>query len=155
MLYFAYGSNMNWAQMRERCPSARFVCVAKLKDHHLAFTRRSNRRGCGVADAVPDQGHSVWGVVYQIEERDIYRLDQAEGFDPWQKQNAYLREERQVYIDGNEQMPLTVSIYFAEKQTNPPLPSAEYKQLIVTGAKYWHLPQEYINALEQIEVALS
>jgi len=94
-------------------------------------------------------------VVYQIEERDIYRLDQAEGFDPWQKQNAYLREERQVYIDGNEQMPLTVSIYFAEKQTNPPLPSAEYKQLIVTGAKYWHLPQEYINALEQIEVALS
>ena len=26
-------------------------------------------------------------------------------------------------------------------------------QLIVEGAKYWHLPQEYIEGLERIEVA--
>ena len=49
MLYFAYGSNMEWKQMRERCPSAMFVCIAKLKDRRLAFTRKSKDRGCGVA----------------------------------------------------------------------------------------------------------
>jgi len=41
MLYFAYGSNMDWAQMRSRCRTARFVCVEKLKDHRLAFTRKA------------------------------------------------------------------------------------------------------------------
>ena len=59
-LYFAYGSNLHWPQMKERCPSARFHCVAKLKDHRLAFTRKSISRDCGVADVVPEQGHDVW-----------------------------------------------------------------------------------------------
>jgi hypothetical protein len=42
MLYFAYGSNMNWQQMQDRCPSARFFGVALLPDHKLAFTRESD-----------------------------------------------------------------------------------------------------------------
>ena len=40
MIYFAYGSNLDFVQMRSRCPSAQFVAVAKLPDHQLAFTRR-------------------------------------------------------------------------------------------------------------------
>src|SRR5207247_4630457 len=32
-LYFAYDSNMDWAQMKERCPFAKFVCRAKLPSH--------------------------------------------------------------------------------------------------------------------------
>jgi len=44
MYYFAYGSNMNWTQMAQRCPSARFVSVARLKDHRFAITRQSRRR---------------------------------------------------------------------------------------------------------------
>jgi gamma-glutamylcyclotransferase (GGCT)/AIG2-like uncharacterized protein YtfP len=152
MLYFAYGSNMDWGQMRERCPSARFVCVAELRDHRLAFTRNSQNRGCGVSDAVPERGHHVWGVVYQIDDREIGYLDQAEGFRPGRSENAYIREERHVYSDGNEQRPLSVFIYFAERQENPSLPNAEYKRLIVEGARYWHLPDAYIQELEQIEV---
>lgn len=153
MLYFAYGSNLDWPQIRERCPSARFVAVAKLKDHRLDFTRKSTIRGCGVADAVPDPGHAVWGVVYQIDERDIGSLDRSEGFSPRRAENSYTREEHHVFADGDEENPLTVSIYFATKESNPPLPSAEYKGLIVCGAKFWHLPQDYIDKLERIEVA--
>lgn len=41
MLYFAYRSNMHWDQMRSRCPSARFVGVALLRDFRLAFTGSS------------------------------------------------------------------------------------------------------------------
>lgn len=151
MLYFAYASNMYWQQMRERCPSARFICVAELKDHRLAFTRESTHRGCGVGDVVSEPGKNVWGVVYEVDEGDIVRLDQAEGFVPGSLDNAYTREECQVYIDGNEKKPVNVSIYFAVKQDNPPLPNWKYKQLIVEGAKFWHLPSEYIKTLEQIE----
>ncbi len=139
--------------MRERCPSARFLCVAKLKDHRLAFTRKSENRGCGVADAVSDPGDEVWCVVYEIDELDIGRLDQAEGFIPGKLHNAYNREESHVYVDGDEEQPLVASIYFAVKENNPPPPNVAYKRLIVEGAKFWHLPPDYIKKLEQIMVA--
>ena len=35
--YIAYGSNLNIAQMDERCPGAQPVCTAKLEDYELVF----------------------------------------------------------------------------------------------------------------------
>ncbi|MBI5406703.1 MAG: gamma-glutamylcyclotransferase [Nitrospirae bacterium] len=153
MLYFAYGSNLDLNQMIERCPSARFVCKAKFNDHRLEFTRKSKNRGCGVADVIPTKGHDVWGVVYQIDERDIGQLDKSEGFRPGRQleENAYLRTEYHVFAEGDMEKPLLVTIYIANKQENPPLPNSEYKSLIVEGAKYWHLPENYIKQLEQIK----
>lgn len=78
MLYFAYGSNMECIQIKKRCPSASFVGIAKLSDYRLAFTRRSTKRRCGVADVVPEEGHRVWGVIFKIAEGDIKRLDECE-----------------------------------------------------------------------------
>jgi len=151
MLYFAYGSNLDWNQMRRRCPSAKFVCVARLADHCLAFTRKSSCRGCGVADAVPQNGHEVWGVVYETPETEIGELDQAEGFKPGRTKNAYVREQRHVLADGDEGKPMAVWVYFASRQKKPPPPSVGYKKLIVDGANFWHLPSEYIEELEKIE----
>ena len=71
MLYFAYGSNMLFDQMRERCPSATFVCIAALEGYRLAFTRtaKGQWRGFGVADVIPEQDSRAWGAVFQIDER--------------------------------------------------------------------------------------
>jgi hypothetical protein len=153
MLYFAYGSNMNWQQIRDRCPSARYVGNATLPDHRLAFTRKSVDRGCGVADAIPTEGCHLWGVVYEISDLDVGRLDASEGFRPKREKNSYFRRECLIWLDGDDQRPLTVSAYFGDPQTNPPLPNAEYKNLIVSGAQYWHLPEKYVGELEQIEVS--
>jgi gamma-glutamylcyclotransferase (GGCT)/AIG2-like uncharacterized protein YtfP len=153
MFYFAYGSNMDWNQMRERCPSSRFVGIAVLRDHKLAFTRKSVTRGCGVADVVAEDGVQVWGVVYEIADLDLGKLDVSEGFRPGRDKNSYYRRECLVFLDGEEQRPVTVSAYFADPQPNPPLPNAAYKNLIVTGGRYWHLPDEYIRELERIEVS--
>ena len=57
-----------------------------------------------------------------------------------------------MYRDGNKDGPLAVQVYFANKQEEPPLPNAEYKRLIVDGAMFWHLPEDYIGELEKIEV---
>lgn len=152
MLYFAYGSNMDCAQMRERCPSASFVAVAELRDYKLAFTRESKHRRCGVADAVQMEGRSVWGVVYQVSELDLEALDEAEGFRPGRASNSYWRRECVVYLGGDEGRPLTVQTYFAEREPNPPLPSQAYKALILRGARFWRLPDAYIRELEAIPV---
>jgi len=153
MLYFAYGSNMDCGQMRQRCPSAQLMAVAKLAEHALQFTRRSKDRDCGVADVVREQGKSVWGVVYDIAQIDVDRLDKAEGFRPGRplRANSYVRKKRRVYRDGNYDKPILVWIYLGNRQKNPPRPNAEYKKLLIAGAKFWKLPQAYQSELERIE----
>jgi len=152
MLYFAYGSNMNWQQMKERCNSARFVSIACLPEYKLAFTRKSDKRGCGVADVVPELGEKVWGVVYELSRLDLEKLDRFEGYKEGRWENAYWRRECQVFQDGGEQKGLTVFTYFATRQSTPPNPNAEYRALIVSGATYWKLPDDYIRNLEAIKV---
>lgn len=154
MLYFAYGSNMDWQQMRQRCPSARFQCIAVLADHKLAFTRFSKGRGCGVADCTPSKGSRVWGVVYQVDEADIGSLDKHEGYRPGgrREDNCYVREERHVWRDAKADDPVAVQVYFAIPQEGRFLPNGDYRQLLVNGAKSWHLPSDYMAELEAIEV---
>ena len=36
--YIAYGSNLNIAQMRVRCPQARIIGTSEIKDYELLFT---------------------------------------------------------------------------------------------------------------------
>jgi gamma-glutamylcyclotransferase (GGCT)/AIG2-like uncharacterized protein YtfP len=153
MLNFAYGSNMDPGQMRQRCPSARFVAVAKLPDHRLAFTRYAKDRGCGTGDCVPEAGQDIWGVVFDISETDLERLDKNEGYQPGRPLNAnsYVREQRHVYRDGKMDQPLLVWLYVAIRQPNPPLPNAAYIKLYVDGARFWHLPAEYLAQLERIQ----
>ena len=153
MLYFAYGSNLDWEQMRQRCPSARFVCVAKLDGYRFGITRESTTRRCGVANCVPDEGSEVWGVVYEIDDIDIGALDNSEGYRPGRprEKNAYVREERHVYRDGAMDDPLAVEVYFGIPKGDPSPPSGDYMRLVIDGALNWHLPQRYIEELESIK----
>jgi gamma-glutamylcyclotransferase (GGCT)/AIG2-like uncharacterized protein YtfP len=111
MLYFAYGSNMQAPQMKERCPSAKFVCRAKLPSHRLAFTLRSCSRRCGVADILRDETNEVWGVVYELLENELENLDKDEDFNPGRPddQNEYTRENHCVWREGNAKRPLLVA----------------------------------------------
>jgi len=144
---------MDWNQIRERCPSARFLGVAVLLDHRLTFSRYSSTRNCGVADVVESEGSEVWGVVYDIDEQDVGNLDKKEGFQPGSKNNSYRREQRHVFLDGHWEKPFAVAIYFAIPEPGSHLPSQKYKDLILSGANYWHLSEKYIrDILEPIQV---
>jgi len=153
MLYFAYGSNMHAGQMKERCPSAKFVCRAKLPSHRLAFTRISVRRGCGVADILRDETNDVWGVVYELWESELENLDKDEEFRPGRPddRNDYTRENHYVWREGDAKRLLLVSLYRGHPQPNPPLPDCDYKSLIVEGARHWQLPSHYIQELQSIQ----
>src|SRR5207244_11315619 len=70
------------SDLKERCPSAKFVCRAKLSSHRLAFTRMSVSRGCGVADILREETNDVWGVVYELLESELENLDKDENFRP-------------------------------------------------------------------------
>ncbi|MEE2760461.1 MAG: gamma-glutamylcyclotransferase family protein [Pseudomonadota bacterium] len=151
LLYFAYGSNMDPVQIRRRCPSFRFVAIASLANHRLAFSRRSTRRRSGVADVVPAEGEEVWGVVYRLlSQRDIEVLDAAEGFNPVRRRGqGYTREIRVVAIGG--MLPSRANIYIAQRQKNPPPPTSAYIAHMTRGAVHWGLPAGYREMLGNIE----
>ncbi|MGH7793297.1 MAG: gamma-glutamylcyclotransferase family protein [Candidatus Binatia bacterium] len=144
MYYFAYGSNMNWAQMQRRCPSSRFVCVGRLIDYQFGIARHSRLRDCGTANVFPAPGKEVWGIVYEVDDGDLVQLDSFE--------DGYRRETLAVHGEGRQ--PLAALVYVAELERNVPLPNAEYKRLIVEGAKHWGIPAIYLTMLEAIEIAL-
>ena len=155
MLYFAFGSNMHSAQMKQRCPLAKFVCRAKLPSHRLAFTLKSLNRGCGVADVLSDDTKDVWGVVYELPENELGNLDKREDFRPGQAddQNEYTRENHYVWQEGDAKRSLLVALYHGHPQLDPPLPNRDCKNLIVEGARHWQLRADYIQELESIQTA--
>ena len=151
MHYFAYGSNLDPAQMVERCPSAAFVHRALLADHQLAFTRWSTRRRCGVADVVPRPGARVWGVVYAMTEDDARRLDGFEGYRPGRADSWYARVERTVAIEGDARRPLGATTYeVVERAPEPIAPSGDYLGHLLRGAAHWGLPDAYQARLRSI-----
>ena len=143
---------MNWTQMKQRCPLAKFVCWAKLPAYRLAFTIKDAERNCGVADVLPDRAKDVWGVVYELPAKELKDLDKDEHFSPARPndQNEYTREDHYVWQEGDADQQLLVALYRGHPQLDSPLPSDDYKNLIVNGAKHWKLPAEYIRQLESI-----
>jgi gamma-glutamylcyclotransferase len=154
-LYFAYGSNLDWAQIRRRCPSTEVVSVVAARGYRLAFTRFSTSRQCGAADILPSPGHEVWGMLYEIDEADIAALDECEGFRPGRprEENAYERVEIEVWKTGTHVNPQRVSTYVVVRKLDCcPRPSADYKRLMVDGARRWGFPASYLEQLEAIEI---
>ena len=64
--YIAYGSNLNVRQMRMRCPSARIIGTASLKDYELLF--KGSKTG------------SYLTVEKEVTVQDEKALDRYEGF---------------------------------------------------------------------------
>ena len=145
LYYFAYGSNMNWPQMKQRCPSARFVCVARLPDYQFAIARHSQLRKCGTANVFPHIGSEVWGILYDLNDQDLRMLDSFE--------DGYHHEKIFVLARGDGQRPLEALVYIADREDDAPLPNPEYKRLMVEGARQWQLPPVYYAMLESIAVA--
>jgi gamma-glutamylcyclotransferase (GGCT)/AIG2-like uncharacterized protein YtfP len=151
MLYFAYGSNMDWDRMRARCPSAAFLCVARLDGFQVELTREC-RDGFGVADIVANDTSSVWGAVFMIPETEVGRLDRAEGYNPQKPTSACARDEYRVYANGCDDQPHTVWSYAVRDKQGPFRTVGSYKDHILKGARHWGLPREYVEQLEKIEV---
>ena len=150
MLIFAYGSNMDPVQMRQRCPDAETVGNGVLRDHRLCFPRLSDRRGCGVSSVEPAAGREVWGVVYRLDAVDLASLDGFEGYrvDRPAQDNRYNRLVIAVEIEG---VPTEVEAYFAVSTDNPPPPNAVYLAHLRDGARHHGLPETYRAFLESLE----
>lgn len=91
-LYIAYGSNLNKEQMAYRCPAARPLGTAILKDWRLVFR---GWPGHGVLDIEPYEGGEVPVGIWEITPACEWALNRYEGFP-----SLYIKRDFLVKING-------------------------------------------------------
>ena len=79
MLYFAYGSNLNWNQMLEgRCPGAKFITKYNLNCYNLIFNNSNPNRILGHAKIKKKKNSKVPGAIWDITKQNEIILDSYE-----------------------------------------------------------------------------
>ena len=156
MLYFAYASHMDPEQMARSGTDHTVVGLASLHEYRLSFPMYSNIWEGGVASVQPHHGDQVWGVLYEVSDERLEKLDREYGYrGPDDQHNVADREHVTVELvrpdDGSSPRPLRAWLYMA-RPSNPSPPSRRYLDAILRGAQHHELPEEYILALRAIEV---
>ena len=90
--YLAYGSNLNIKQMKSRCPNAKILGTAKIKDYELLF--KGSKTGSYLTIEKKENSF-VPVTVWEITETDEKALDRYEGFPYF-----YYKKEIRVQYKG-------------------------------------------------------
>jgi hypothetical protein len=123
--------------IRKSCPGVSFEGIAKLEGYRLTFNSR------GKATVVESLGDIIWGVVWCMSSRDILKLDHKETLDL----GKFKKLNRTVTFSDNRQ--IEAFIYIGEDQGQP-IHNDELLKQIITIAKYWALPADYIEQLHSM-----
>lgn len=139
MYYFAYGSNMNHAQMKKRCGENgfKFIARAYLKGYRFVYDGHSEYRKGAVANIVKSKRGVVWGALYEITETCLKKLDKYEEY-PY----SYDRKKVEVFTEDGKKF---VAQVYLRKPRKPGTPSNEYRKIVLEGAKDCNLPENYIE----------
>lgn len=122
-LYFAYGSNLNVAQMAYRCPAARPVERFTARNHRLVFRDK--------ADMVHAPGFVLPGALYRITPACEAALDRFEGYP-----HKYAKIVFRLRADGRDHYAIA---YRYRAQPRPCAPSDEYVGRIARGYADWNI----------------
>ena len=116
-LYVAYGSNLNFKQMKHRCPTAKLYGIGTVYGYELQF---KGSPASAFATIMPKEGASVPVAVWKIQPRDEASLDRYEGYP-----SHYFKQDISVRLDGEE---VTGMVYIMNPKMDFGLPSPYYYQ---------------------------
>lgn len=137
MLYFAYGSNMKHKQMKERCPSSKYLGSAYAANWKFVYDGKSIKWNGPVANIIKSEGDVVWGGIFRINKDNLAALDCYEGYP-----KSYNRGDIDVKdMKGRKHK---VVAYYRTGE-NVEKPSEGYRKTVLKGAKDCCLPKKYIK----------
>ncbi len=99
--YMAYGSNLSVEQMAHRCPDAKVVGMAVIRDWKLVLGVHANIEPCA--------GRVVPVLIWEISGRDERNLDLYEGYPSY-----YYKQDMAVTmtdLDGRNPQEITAMVY--------------------------------------------
>lgn len=138
-LYFAYGSNMDEAAMRARCPRSRAIGLARLPRHAFALMAD------GYATIARHPQDEVHGVLYDLALSDIPALDRYEAV----AQGLYAKIT-QAALPANGAARRALVYVGAGGPSATPRVVAGYMEGIVAAARAAGLPAGYLKRLESL-----
>ena len=145
--YFAYGSNMLIERLHQRCRSAKFIGVAVASGYTLKFSKRSDDKS-GKATLVisTEPKQQVFGVLFEIENGDLCKLDEAEG-----KGKGYNRCDKFSVTVPPDRKQVQVTTYIASACAidDSLKPYDWYLALAIAGAHQHKLPEYWIVKLRE------
>lgn len=148
--YLAYGSNLNVRQMALRCPAAKAVGTAVIKDYELLF--KGSKSGAYLT-IEPKAGAEVPVAVWSVEPADEQRLDVYEGFPTF-----YYKTELDLpvkYFSGKTVV-RKAFVYIMHEERPLGLPSGVYVQTCLEGYRNFGFDESVLlSALENSRKGLS
>ncbi len=149
MLYFAYGSNMSSRRLAARIESPSRIGVGCLKEYRFAFHKVSILDSSGKCDAcfTGNTADSVWGVIFEIADADMSKLDRFED-------RGYGYERQWVHVQCNNGEILAAQTYVAIRTDSALKPLHWYKEHVLRGAREHRLPADYIRFIEGIDAII-
>jgi hypothetical protein len=136
MLHFAYGSNMDRRLMGRRCPGARVVGAAVLRDYRFIITKD------GYASVVAARGALVHGLLWRLTPRDLAALNAYENLDAGLYRTAGLA----VRTGGRA----VRALVYVGRSRVPGRPRLGYMDLVTAAARDAGLPSDYVASIERV-----
>jgi hypothetical protein len=136
MLHFAYGSNMDRRMMWRRCPGARLIGGAVLRDYRFIITKD------GYASIVAARGALVHGLLWRLTPRDLAALNAYENIDA----GLYRAASLTVQAGGRA----VRALVYLGRSGVPGRPRLGYMELVAAAAREAGLPADYVANLERI-----
>lgn len=121
--YIAYGSNLSVEQMKYRCPDAKVIGMAAIKDWKLVFRVH--------ATIEPAEGRVVPVLIWEIGDRDERNLDRYEGAPSY-----YRKEDMTVTmtgLDGKNPQEVTAMVYLMNDGHPVRTPMKSYYDVLEEG----------------------
>lgn len=147
MYYFAYGSNMDIQRLRGRKVKPLSCQSARIEDYKLVFNKKADAGGGeGFANIVSSPGEVVEGVLYEVEERDLDKLDICEGV----KDGHYMRMPVTASPKSGDQIDAIVYVAQHGKVVEGLKPRKRYLDYLLAGKEY--LSEEYYLFLKNIKI---
>lgn len=145
MLYFAYGSNLSTARIKQRLPSAELVTMGFLTAHLLCF-HKVGMDGSGKCDAfhTGNERDCVLGAVYRIDAECKIILDKVEGLG-----RGY--NEKNVTVFNERGQKIEALTYYATNINHHVKPYHWYKGHVLIGAREHDFPDEYIQMFISVD----
>ena len=120
--YIAYGSNLNVAQMKIRCPQAKVAGTTELNNYRLMF--RGSQTGSYLT-IEPYDGGAVPVAVWEVSDSDERALDRYEGYPRF-----YYKKHLSVTVDGRS---ITAFVYIMHEDRPYGSPSRYYVEVCEEG----------------------